>query len=475
MKALQGLLDINDRDLRFILHLDADENPNTGPLKSNLRFRNRTRCLIDIRGLAASMAAQDVQLSVEVAGPLHTSDVDFIDVLRKYGVLTLSWTAGAGPSATPLDDEDRTVRNDGTWLTAAGLDEARWSEVRRRVSRYLRYGDSWTARWLLELALKEGTRPPVEVFDLCGLVFQMQEMPEQAAYYFSEAVQLSGRYGASAANSLAMSFARHLPKALYDLERADRYLDLAFKILEEDPDQDSVALELALNWNSRAYLRMVAGQTTDAVEVMRTALRWLPDRAFNTQAHAVLVNNLGRLLQRSEPSSSDIEPLLRQATEIEAKHPEFWLDLAMYLADNGRIQEAMVAADAADALTRSIAEIPALRGFLHFENGAYEVATAEYRRSLRIDPSNTETRISACRAAAAAEDYIGVLGLAGERIGDVTQDVAADLEILILEARSFVEDVSLVEMRAELRHLAQRFPDSDNVRASLAAVEQVTA
>ncbi|WP_250036436.1 hypothetical protein [Paractinoplanes maris] len=469
---MRGTLDVEGRDLRFIDHSDGgDAGSGSSPLKSHLRFRNRTRCLVGIRGLAASMAARSLVVSVEVTGPLHAGDADFLEVLRQRGVLSVVLSGEAASEANPADEDD-VVQGDAAWIAGLELDDAGWLEARRRISRYLRCGDSWTARWLLEIALRRGSRPPVEVLDLCGLIYQLQELPEPAAYFFGEAVRSRGRYGASAANSLAMSFARHLPRALRDLERADHYLDLAFEILGEDPDPDAVALETALNWNSRAYLRMVAGRPAEALEVMRAAVCWLPAGTRGTQAHAVLVNNLGRLLQRSEPASSEIEPLLREATDVEPQHPEFWLDLAMYLGDAGRYEEAMAAATSADALTGSIAEIPALRGFLHSAVGDHAAAIAEYRRSLRIDPTNADTLVSACRTAAAAEDYPEVLRLSGERAGELGPDAAADLELLVLEARSFVEELSMAELRDELDRLAHRFPESENVRASLTSVEQ---
>lgn len=93
-----------------------------------------------------------------------------------------------------------------------------------------------------------------------------------------------------------------------------------------------------------------------------------------------------------------------------------------------------------------------------------------------VSRSGAVVLVSACRAAAAAEDYPEVLRLAGERVGDMVPDSAADLELLLLEARSFVEDLAPAAIRAELDGLADRFPDSENVRASLAiVVEQASA
>nr|WP_221375280.1 hypothetical protein [Actinoplanes polyasparticus] len=464
--------------LPFIWHLVPDAAEETGELKSQLRYRNATRALVDARGYAARLAARAGHLTVNLRGPVHESDVTLLGLLRDRGVLTLllHGTSGSEEPQQVADEETAAADADAEWVRENLVGSSDWTQLRRRVARYLRCGDSWTARWLLEQALQQPIRPPGAVLDLCGLVYQLQEMPERAAFFYQLVVESGGREAVSAANSIAMLYARHLPPSLRDLNRAEHHLAISRELIEQLADTVDTALDQALNANSRAYLKLLAGQASDALAISRAALQTLPRAAEGTQAHAVLANNLGRLLSRTDPGSAEIEPLLRLATEIEPRHPEFKLDLALALTGQNQFHEALSEATAANALTGVIAEIPALRAYLFGRLGQHRDAIDEYLHALMIDPQQLSHLVDACRSASAAEDYPRVIELASwVDVSEASSDVQAALAVLMLEARSFVEDLSIEQLRDELDALHRRYPDAADVtRSRMLVAEQMS-
>jgi ABC-type multidrug transport system fused ATPase/permease subunit/tetratricopeptide (TPR) repeat protein len=424
---------------------------------------------MEVRGVAARLAVRGVHTFFDLHGPVHDSDLELLEPLRDRGILTLRLSAGKGQSSCDPSGETDLVSADADWISGEFASTLDWKQLRQRMGRYLRCGDSWTARWLLEQALRVPGEPTPEVLDLCGLVYQLQELPEKAWFFYQRVVESGGRQSVSAANSVAMLYARHLPSSLRDLKRAEQYLDVSCELMDKLPDSENTTLDRALNHNSRSYVMLLGGRELEAVSLSRTALDSLPAAAEGSQAHAILANNFARLLLRLESGSPEIETLFRAAVEMEPRHPEFRLDLAMFLAGRDRTAEALVEVVEADRLTDVIAEIPALKGFLLQKSGNHEAAADEYLRALNIDPGQVENLVAACRCFSAVENYPRVIELATSfDTSDADASLRAQLSLLVLESRSFVEDLPVEQVRLDLEELQIRFPESADVAASRA-------
>ncbi|WP_412749705.1 tetratricopeptide repeat protein [Krasilnikovia sp. M28-CT-15] len=446
------------------------------PLKGQLRFRGTDRCLAELRALGWHIHDSfPAGLSMIHTGVINDADEAFFRALVGHcrGALRVTYT---GADAVDDDDETRAVAADRDWIaqefTGVSPDHD-WKQLRRRCSRYLRCGDSWTVRWLLEEMLRHPVRLPANVAHLTGMTYQMQGLSGQAELFYRVAAgdELTGRAGL---DSLAMLYVRHHPVALRSLEHAEQLLTTGPEPAEFD-GEDAV-LDFALRRNALALVHMRMGDLDQAAADMSAALEILGPGPGNAHARAILMNNLGRLRIAAGRPADEVEAALRTATELDPNLPEYWLDLAFHLARSGAADDAMAAARRADELTNIIAEIPALIGYLLASSAKHTDAAHEYLRAAARATDATDHLLEAARQFSAADDY----RLAAAALGRVapvpdTDERAADLALLRLETTANLDGWSPEQLAERLQVLSARFPESELVASNVAAMSGSTA
>ena len=211
---------------------------------------------------------------------------------------------------------------------------------------------------------------------------------------------------------------------------------------------------------------------TDAIQVMTEALAMLGDAESGIH-RSVLLNNLGRVHAVVDGHEKEAERTLRAAIAIDPTFAEYHLDLAMLLTRCQRYPEAVEAADAAWSCSTTIAEIPALLGYLHAQLGDHGRAADEYGRAARLRPGKQEHLIAAAREACEAGDYpLTRRWLLRLDRSELTDDQRAEADLLLLEAD--LDAAAVIDrdaVLARLRRLARQYPESDLVRQNIAALE----
>lgn len=462
-------------------HVEPEPNKATlndqQSLKGQLRFRGVDRCLAELRVLGWHLRDTFPDgLTVVHAGQVNDADEAFFRALveHSHGVLRITYTgSGATPEPAAGDEETRAVSRDRDWIARDfGPDggDPDWKQLRHRCARYLRCGDSWTVRWLLEELLGYPVVLPAAVAHLTGLVYQMQELSGEAELFYRLAQAGEGQGAYVGRNSLAMLYVRHHPAALRSLEYAEQLLTDSSGA-DDAPGDDGLLLDFALRRNALALVRMRMGKLDTAAGDMTTALDILGSAPETAHARAILRNNLGRLQAAAGRPAQQVESALREATELEPNLPEYWLDLAYHLARTGDAGGALVAVRRADELTNIVAEIPALLGFLLASAQQHPAAAREYLRAAARADDATDHLLEAVRQWCAADDYRQA-GAALSRIGAMpdTDERAADLALLRLETTANLEAWPIELFVKQLESLAARFPESELVAENVAAM-----
>ena len=465
--------------LRFATHVEPKPDKATlndqQPLKGQLRFRGTDRCLAELRILGWHIRDTfTTGLGLTHNGRLNDADEAFFRSLVEHsrGALRVTY---AGTDASGIDDETRQVLADRDWIVQEFKDarsDHDWRQLRRRCARYLRCGDSWTVRWLLEELLRHAVRLPAHVAHLTGLAYQMQGLSGEAELFYRAAAEGEGPGARSGLDSLAMLYVRHHPIALRSLGQAEHLLTKAVtdEATTPSPGKGDV-LDFALRRNALALVHMRMGDLDQAATDMSTALDLLTSTTGNAHARAILLNNLGRLRISAGRPANEAESALRAATELDPNLPEYWLDLAFHLARSGSATDALTAARRADELTNVIAEIPALVGYLLAAAEEHTAAAHEYLRAATRATDATDHLLDAVRQFCAADDYPQAHA-ALSRIAPLpdSDERTADFALLQLETTANLEQWSPDLLAERLHALSVRFPESELVASNVAAM-----
>lgn len=206
-----------------------------------------------------------------------------------------------------------------------------------------------------------------------GSVLAIQRRFEEAVASFRKALSLD--------SGLPLA-GKKLGQALAALGRGAE-ADKAFEgWFERDPGRVHVAIALD-------HLR--AGRQDDAIKRLRKALRENPD---NVDA----LHTLAQAYWGEEQRRSDIEALLRRATELAPRHVGAWILLATLLHDTNRPEEAIACYEKAVEIEPGNASAWSGLGADYAQVGDMERSAAAYARSLGLEPGRPGIHMSRAHA-----------------------------------------------------------------------------
>lgn len=449
--------------LRPIFHTSAK---NEGSLSDRqrpdeqLRFYTKDRCLRDFRSVAQYFRSQQKSIQLTLDTLPNQADLDFFGVLSDYNVIAVHIEDASGHI------EDRHCDVDGLRLFQGQISEMEWKAINNRLVQLLNHGDSWTAVWLCEHILRTQSKIPNFIYDAMGLSYGLQNRTVEAERFFEFWGRTGGINSARANYSRAMLYARHHPLAMRNQETAKALLSDAWEILSNLETTEDVTYERMFNRNGYALILYRERQYDQAAALLEGCTQCIDKTRFQHSVHhTVLLNNLGRIyaaMNRSE----DAERVLRACVSLDPDFAEYWFDLATFYSDVGRLADAVEAAQEAERCSTSIADVPALLGYLDSLVGLQEHAAKNYIRAWDIEP-RPEFALEAARAWSEIDDYVqvqhwldratqsGLLTLEQQETFDVLrletelQDAGNDLERLV---------------RERLTVLATKYPHSEVIR-----------
>ena len=137
-------------------------------------------------------------------------------------------------------------------------------------------------------------------------------------------------------------------------------------------------------WSNLALALEAAGRPAAAIDALKQALRRAP--------HAAEIAANLAAVQMSQGLLADAEATARQATTIDARHPNAWYHLALALERQDRILEALDAANRACGLAPGDVAYAGLKAQLELAIGAPERARATLEAALARSPTSATLR-----------------------------------------------------------------------------------
>ena len=206
-----------------------------------------------------------------------------------------------------------------------------------------------------------------------GEIHALQRHFEEAVASFQTAIRLNPR----------LPLARKkLGQALAAIGRGDE-ADAALEAwFEQDPDRLQVAVALD-------HLR--AGRNDEAIATLRKALRENPD---NVDA----LHTLAQAYWGDEERVSDIEALLRKATELAPGLVPAWIMLGMLLHQSDRSEEAIACYQRAGEIEPDNPSVWSGLGADYAQIGDMEKSAAAYGRSVALQPGQPGIHMSHAHA-----------------------------------------------------------------------------
>ena len=137
-------------------------------------------------------------------------------------------------------------------------------------------------------------------------------------------------------------------------------------------------------WSNLALALEAAGRPAAAIDALKQALRRAP--------HAAEIAANLAAVQMSQGLLADAEATARQATTIDARHPNAWYHLALVLERQDRILEALDAAGRAFGMAPGEVPFAGIKAQLELAIGAPEKARATLETALARSPTSATLR-----------------------------------------------------------------------------------
>lgn len=190
---------------------------------------------------------------------------------------------------------------------------------------------------------------------------------------------------------LSMLYLRLHPKAMQDLERAEKYLELGHQLIEENTTISDYYFHSVFNRNGYALCLFRRGKVIDALKMLDNGIQKLQlsnDGAKDLHKSVLEYNAVQCLkaLQRYQECEQRCEYLI----SIDPLFPEYKLELAAVYLEQKKWPEALEILLQAEKQDADIAETYALKGYLFLEQNKLICAVHEYSKALEKSPHNTQ-------------------------------------------------------------------------------------
>lgn len=472
--------------IRFVTHATASAGASLNEqqnAKGQIRWRGREGCLAGLRQVGWLVEERFPEgLDVLVTGDLGRADHAFFSLLTKVAPLSVTFTSRADADAVTGEDErpaDETARvlDDHSWVRTGLPASEDWPEFGKRLLRYLTCGDSWTAAWLSDAALETGLQPSATAADLMAMAYRAQHQFGMAETCLRIALADSGLPAIKAAYSLALLYSRNYALSLRDMTRAEDILNDAWRRIEAAHSATEEVLERAMNRNALAFVLSRTGREEEAVRTLRTVIGQLgSDRETHRVPLSILCNNMGRVLARMPDSDAAAEEMLREATELDPRYPDFWFDLGSLLADHGELKRALDVVRQGISLCMDAPNLCALAGYVLLRLEQHDAAYAYYARAAALDPLDQDTVLTCVRTACLGERYADAEVWLDRLVASgMNEEVAPEAGLLRIEIDSFLHGQRDAETVRQVLALGERYPDSALVRKNVLAVREERA
>ena len=416
--------------------------------EDQLRYYTTARVLRGIRHMAVDYSsALPAPLRIALPSFPASPDALFLGWLGEAAKVSISISPTVSReleidpvSALLFDSVRRLVRND--------LDP---HELNSYISALLSYGDSWSAKVIADAYLSANSSVDPGIADVLGIPYALQGETGTARLIWEVWSTASAIDDARSLYSLSMLDARHHPRALLNQSAAEAQLEKAFDRLRSVPDSAQVAYERIFNRNGIALLLFRQKRLAEARQLLERGIYELneSDYAHNIH-HTVLTSNLARVVQ-SMGDTAEAERLFRAAIDMDPNFAEYHQDLASFLADELRWEEALQEIETAIDLDPSMPEAHRLAGFISMELGQERVARDRFHSAVRLgDDSAILDMLRASFAAGTPEWTLSVRTQV--RVADLDDASRAEADLILTQAECELDPTKNVEQAlAELR------------------------
>ncbi|SHF14892.1 Anaphase-promoting complex, cyclosome, subunit 3 [Seinonella peptonophila] len=251
---------------------------------------------------------------------------------------------------------------------------------------YIACGDAWTGKRLLLRLMEEQIHP-----DYCyylGITYTQLDETINAEYYLNlipkngKPRDIVGSYYV-----LSMLYARHHPKYLLSIDRAEQFLQQAYDILLnlDAKGDETIEFQRIFNRNGYALILFRRQKIGEAVQFLQQGIEKL-DRYKNEQAslhQSVLIYNLAQCylrLKRFEPAINVFKRLI----QIDPNYPENHLELAYCYLEMGNPEKAIHHLEVARRLDPFIAETYGLLGYISLQRGQWHDSIMHYKKAVQL-------------------------------------------------------------------------------------------
>lgn len=427
-----------------------------------LRYYTDKRVLRGLRHIAFDYATKiDKDVVLKLASFPTDPDIRFIEWLGSEGRLKVEISFQPKKDELTRDRHSEEFHNIVAGIKSGTLPP---NELSAYLSLLLSYGDSWTAKLVADAYLGSVDDVDVALTDVLGIPYALQGDTGMAKLLWERWLTASPIDEARARYSLSMLQARHNPRALLDLESAEKNLTLAWKRLQEEPPTPQTEYESVFNRNGMALLLFRKKNFAEARAVLETGIATIQASGYAEKLHhTVLTSNLARVV-KSMGDLQEAERLFREAIAMDPEFAEYHQDFASFLSDMIRFEGAAVEARRTVELDPSMPEAHRLLGFILMQLGAPRRARDEYAKAANL--GDDEAVLDMLRASYEAETPEWTVQ-ARFRAAQAQLDAKskAEVELLLMQARTALDPS--IDVQVALNDLQARFPNDELINEAV--------
>lgn len=330
----------------------------------------------------------------------HSKELDagsklFIDALVKNGAGTVEYRANPSSISASADIIEETVKQ--------AYSAADPNQMHQLALQFLSVGDAWTAITLLKRLLSIEMND--EYFYDIGIAYSQIGDTEAAEFYLNKSKAYGNAKRVIDSNYvLAMLYARHHPKYLRSLSKAEELLNEAFQSLKND----EISFHKIFNRNGYALILYRRGKIEEAIDILLTGISNLQKNNLSDEDHglheSVLTYNLAQCyaaLNRFEEASSAFKKLIK----MDPYYPENHLEYAKYLINHEKFDSAYHHLMHAKNLNPYIPETYSYFGLYYLSKDKIRLAKDSFEKAYRLSNQSDEYLYDFVYALTLENDY----------------------------------------------------------------------